>query len=304
MEVKSAAWATVALVITAFGGVVIYAIEREASKSDLSKARKELSAMETMVDTRKRTLTERQETLATTQDRVVGITSAMTRIQSTLEANAALQSKVDGLRTGWGKTLAAFRKDVDLVRQRTRDEVTPEMVLADGNSLKTVRFKDLKDTTVILEHGAGIAKVPLANMPADWIGRLALGWNPKLPSALSGKADEPEAVAAVAAPMKTVEMAQQEHRESVKRADVTDAAAKIKSLERRIVEARKAHMVQSRIADEYQTKLNLAQLKGNSSSHGVKRDEARRAMAALDNQVNAAQDQIQKLYDEIRQKTQ
>lgn len=304
MEVKSAAWATVALVITAFGGVVIYAIEREASKSDLSKARKELSSMEAMVDTRKRTLAERQETLAATQDRVAGISAAMSRIQAAETKNASLQSKVEELRTGWGKTLAAFRKDVELVRQRTRDDVTPEMVLADGNSLKAVRFKDLKDTTVILEHGAGIAKVPLSNMPADWIGRLALGWNPKLPSALSGKPDEPEPVAVVAAPVKTVEMAQQEHRESVKRADVTDAEAKIKSLERKIVEARKAHAVQSQIAIEYQNKLTLAQLKGNSSSHGVKRDEARRAMAALDNQVNAAQEQIQKLYEEIRQKTQ
>ncbi len=303
MEVKTAAWGTVGLVIAAFGAVVIYAIEREGIKNDLTRARNEMGSLQSMVETRKKTLADRQEAYAALQDRIAAITASTEKIKFQEAKNEKTLEKIGGLREEWAMTRANFAREIDRVRQKTRDETVPQMILADGNELKAVRFKEMKESTVILEHTAGIAKVPLANMPKDWSGRLALGWNPKLTSELSGKPDEPEPEAPQAAPVKTAEMAQQEHRESVKRASVTDADAKIRALERKINETRKARAAHLAVAMEYGRKYDLAQYKGNSSNHGVKRDEARKLAAACDAQIEVFQRQIGKLQEEIDEKS-
>lgn len=303
MEAKAAVWGAIGLVIVSFGAVVIYAIEREGIKNDLTKVRGGYSAQQAMLDTRRKTLTDREAAYAGLQERVASITAITQRTKQLEEQNNGLQGEVDGLRNTWAKTRAAFARDIETVRQKNRDEIVPQMVLADGNPLKTVRFKEMKDKIVILEHSAGIAKVPLTNMPPDWIGRLALGWNPKLSAELSGKPDEPEPEAAPEVASKTAEMAQAEHRESVKRADVTDAEARIKMLQRKIEEATVSQRRQLEVAQEYSYKHQNAIAKGNTSSHGVKRDEARRAAASLDAQIRAAHDQISKLGEEIAKKT-
>ncbi len=299
MEVKTAAWGAVALVITAFGAVVIYAIEREGIKNDLAKARTGMNAEQAMLDSRKKTLADRNEAYAALQDRLSAIETSTQRIKAREEKNGAILQEIEMLRRNWTKTRLAFAAEIEVVRQQIRDETVPEMALGDGEILKSVRFKEMKDSTVILEHTSGIAKVPLANMPADWIGRLALGWNPKLTAELSGKPDAPEPEAAPVATSKTAEMVQQEQRESVKRADVTDAKGKIRTLERKIAEAHRSRTNQLEVARQYAYKHQLALSKGNSSSHGVKRDEATRQAAALENQINAAQAQIIKLQEEI-----
>ena len=97
-----------------------------------------------------------------------------------------------------------FSRDIDQVRQKTKDEVLPEIVLMDETRLKKARFNQIKDNIVILEHADGIARVPLTNMPQDWVGRLALGWNPKLTAELSGKPDEVAVVAVEAKPVQRV----------------------------------------------------------------------------------------------------
>ncbi|MDB6070432.1 MAG: hypothetical protein JWL81_1603 [Verrucomicrobiales bacterium] len=299
MEMKTAAWSTVAMVIAAFGGVVIFAIEREASAKDLSRARNGLSAEENLLDTRRRTLAERERALVEAQDRssqVVALDAELTKMQA---ANEALLEKVAEQRLVWAKLRRDFSSEIDLVRRKTREEIVPRMVLADGNQLLSVRFKEMKDSVAILEHTAGIAKVGLANMPADWVGRLALGWNPVLPSLLSGVPDAAPEAPAVAAPVKTAEMAQQEHRESVKRATATDAEAKIKLLQRKIGEFAAARDGQLRVAEEYDLKHRRALAKGNVSSHGVKRDEATRLAATMDKQIRAANDQISALMMEV-----
>lgn len=176
------------------------------------------------------------------------------------------------------------------------------MILGDGTKLKSARFKEIKDKIAIMEHADGIARVPLQNMPADWVWRLALGWNLVLSAELSGKPDEPEPEAAPVAPVKTVEMQQAEQRASVNRADVTDAIAKIKTLERKIQEAQRSHASQLAIARQYQYKYELAVAKGNSNSHNVKRDEANAMAETLSRQIQAAQQQIQLLNEQIANK--
>lgn len=299
MEVKAAAWGTVGLVIVAFGAVVIYAIEREGIKNDLTKAQGELSTMKNLVETRLKSLSDRQTAYAALQDRVALITATTERIRIEEGKNGKTQEGIDQLRGEWAGTRSAFAKEIDQVRQKTRDETVASMILADGNELRGVRFKDMKDTTVMLEHSAGIAKVALANMPKDWAGRLALGWNPELTAELSGKPDEPEPEPPAAPALKTAEMVQQEHKESVKRAGVGDAEMKIKALERKIAEVARARQGQLQTASEYSRKYDLAQYKGNSSNHGVKRDEATRAAAALQKQIQAIQIQIGQLQEEI-----
>ena len=303
MEVKTAAWSTVALVIVAFGGTVIFAIEREGVKNDLSKARGELNSMRSTLDIRRKTLADRQEAYALLQDRLAAISDSTDRIKLQEGKNDQTQDTIETLRKDWTRTRAAFAKDIDQVRQNTKDELVSAMVLADGTELKAVRFKEMKDNTIVLEHAAGIAKLPLANMPKDWSGRLALGWNPKLSAEFSGKPDEVAPEAPAPAPVKTVEMAQQEHRESVTRAGVTDALAKIKMLERKIVDTQKARSAQISVAQEYERKYALAQYKGNSSNHGVKSDEAYRIAEGLANQVSAIQQQISRLQQEVAEKS-
>ena len=299
MEIKAAAWGTVGLVNVAFGAVVIYAIEREGIKSELNKSQGELGSMKSLVETRVKSLSDRQAVYSALQDRVAQITGTTGRIKIQEGKNVKTQSVIDQLRGDWVKTRSAFAREIDQVRQKTKDETVPSMVLADGNELKAVRFKEMKDTTVMLEHSAGIAKVALANMPKDWAGRLALGWNPRLTAELSGKPDEPEPVAPAAAPKKTAEMVQQEHKESVKRAGVGDAEQKIRALERKMSEVSRARQGQLQTASEYSQKYHTAQMKGNSSNHGVKRDEATRAAAALEIQMQAIQVQIGKLQEEV-----
>ena len=302
MEVKTAAWGTVSLVIVAFGAVVIFAIERESIKNDLIKARNGLSGQQALLDTRRATLANRQEAYAALQDRIASIQSISERIRILEEKNVGVQKQIDGLRGEWETCRAAFARDIDQVRQKTKDEALPEIVLMDETRLKKARFNQIKDNIVILEHADGIARVPLTNMPQDWVGRLALGWNPKLTAELSGKPDEVEVVAAPEPPVQTAEMAQAEQRASVKRADVGDALAKITSLERKIAEADRARVNQLKIAQEYGYKHQLAQSKGNTSSHNVKRDEAAGMAENLARQINAAREQIQKLNAEIAAK--
>lgn len=301
MEVKAAAWGTVGLVIVAFGAVVIYAIEREGIKNDLTKASGELSSMKNLLETRHKSLADRQGAYAALQQRVALITATTERIKTEEGKNEKTLALIDQLRGEWAMARAAFARQIEQVRSKTKDETVASMTLADGNELRAVRFKEMKDTTVMLEHSAGIAKVALANMPKDWAGRLALGWNPKLTAELSGKPDEPEPEIPAAAPLKTAEMVRQEHRESVKRAGVGDAELKIKALERRIMEIQRARQAELQNASDYSRKYDLAQSKGNSSNHGVKRDEATRAAASLQNQIQAIQIQIGKLQEEIFQ---
>lgn len=303
MEVKTAAWGTVGLVIVAFGAVVIYAIEREGIRNDLTRAKNETGSLQSMVETRRKTLADRQEAYAALQDRLAAIMASTEKIRLQEAKNEKVVEQIAVLREEWAATRAAFAKEIERVRQNTREETVPQMVLTDGNELKAVRFKEMKDNIVVLEHTAGIAKVPLDNMPEDWVGRLALGWNPRLSAELSGKPDEPEPEAPVAAPVKTAEMAQQEHRESVKRASVTDAESKIRSLERKITETQNARAGHLAVAVEYDRKYALAQSKGNSSNHGVKRDEARKMASACDAQIKAIQNQISKLQEEIAEKS-
>ena len=299
MEVKTAAWGIVSLVIVAFGGIVIYAIEREGIKSDLSKSQSELNTVKALIETRQKSVVDRKEAYAALQERINLLTSTTERIKAIESQNEQLRTTIDQRRAQWTNTRAAFAKDIDAIRQKTKDEILPSMILADGKALKSVRFKDLKDATAILEHADGIAKVPLTNMPPDWTARLALGWNPKLSAELSGKPDEAPPVISAAAPSKTAEMVLQEHRESVKRAGVSDAEQKIKALERKVIDLERAQQTQIRISSEYAEKYNLAQMKGNASNHGVKRDEAARAAAAIGNQIEAVRAQIDKLFGEI-----
>lgn len=299
MEMKTAAWATVALVIAAFGGVVIFAIEREASTKDLQKAKNDLVSEENLVDARRRSLADRERALVEAQDRSSKVLALGGEIKKAEEANATLQEQINSQRQAWAKLRGQFSSEIEIVRKKTREDIVPEMVLADGNQLKSVRFKELKDSVAILEHTAGIAKVGLANMPKDWVGRLALGWNPTLPSELSGVPDAAPAAPVAQAPVKTAEMAQQEHRESVKRAGASDAEAKIKVLQRKIAEASAARNGQLQIARQYDDKHQLALAKGNVSSHGMKRDEARKMAAKLDQQIRAAETQISVLMQEL-----
>lgn len=299
MEMKTAAWATVAMVIAAFGGVVIFAIEREASANELQKAKNDVASEENLVDTRRRSLADREKALVVAQDRSSKVVALGAEIKKIEDANGLLQNKINAQREAWAKLRGQFSNEIDSVRKRTREEIVPEMVLADGNQLKSVRFKEMKDSVAILEHTAGIAKVGLANMPPDWVGRLALGWNPTLPALLSGVPDAAPVAVVEKAPVKTAEMAQQEHRESVKRAGATDAEAKIKMLQRKIVEATAARNGQLKVAEEYDYKHRVAVSKGNVSSHGMKRDEAKKLAAKLDQQIQAAQTQISVLAQEI-----
>ena len=302
MEVKTAAWGTVSLVIVAFGAVVIFAIEREGIKNDLVKARNGWSGQQSLLDTRRATLANRQEAYDSLQDRIASIQSISERIRILEGKNADVQKQIDGLRGEWETCRAAFARDIDQVRQKTKDEALPEIVLMDETRLKKARFNQIKDNIVILEHADGIARVPLTNMPQDWVGRLALGWNPKLTAELSGKPDEAIVVAVEEKPVQTVEMVQAEQRASVKRADVGDALAKITSLQKRIAEAERARSGQLKIAQEYGYKHQLAQSKGNTSSHNVKRDEATAIAENMARQISAAQEQIQKLNAEIAAK--
>lgn len=299
MEMKTAAWSTVAMVIAAFGGVVIFAIEREASAKDLSRAKSGLTSEENLLDTRRRTLAERERALVEAQERSSQVVAMDAEIKKLEAANEEQLGKVREQRMAWAKLRREFSSEIDVVRKKTREEIVPRMVLADGNQLTSVRFKEMKDSVAILEHTAGIAKVGLANMPADWVGRLALGWNPVLPAMLSGVPDAAPEAPAAAAPVKTAEMAQQEHRESVKRASATDAEAKIKVLQRKIAEYTAAREGQLRVAYEYNQKHLNALAKGNVSSHGVKRDEATRLAATMEKQIRAANDQISALMMEV-----
>ncbi len=301
MEISTTAWATVAVVIVTFGAIVIYSIEREVIKSDLLKAKNEFSSEQSVLETRQKTLTERKASFASAQARATFIRESEFKLQQQEEQNAKALIEVTVLRDAWTKTRAAFAKDIEEVRQKTMDQVIPELVLNDGKRLKSARFKEMKEQIAILEHAEGIARIPADNMPPDWFGRLALGWNPKLSSDLSGKPDE-EVVAVPETPVKTIEQAQEEHRDSVKREDVNDAVARIKVLERKIIEAERSRANQFKIQQEYAYKHQLALAKGNSSSHNVKRDAAGAAVEAISNQINAAREQIQKLNEEIQTK--
>jgi hypothetical protein len=302
MEVKTAAWATVALIIASFGGVVIFAIERESIKSDLVKARAAFNGQQAMLDTRRKTLADRKSAYTLVQGRVAAIQEVTQRIKSQEDKNTQITKEIERLRGEWAGKRASFAKTIETVRQKTQDGTIPELVLGDGKILKSARFKEIKDKIAILEHTDGIARVPLDNMPVDWVGRLALGWNPTLSAELSGKADEPAPEAAPEAPVKTVEMMQAEQRASVNRADVTDAIAKIKTLERKIQEAERSRTNQLNIAEQYDYKYRVALSKGNANSHNVKRDEAKAIAETLSRQIEAAQQQIQSLSEQISKK--
>lgn len=303
MEVKTAAWSTVALVIVAFGAVVIYSIEREGIKSDLSKAQKELEGQETVLDAQKRSLASRNADFESLKGRVARMDALGKEIESQQEKNEATTRKINDLRAAWAEVRKAFSRDIDVVRGKAKDDIMPELKLVDGKSLKSVHFKEIKDNVVILEHSEGIARVAIANMNKDWMGRLALGWNPKLSAELSGVPDAPEVEAEKEVPVATVAEVRQAHVESVKRADVSQLEDKIKVLNRQIAEAQAAVSRHNKAAEEYANKYAQAQWKGNSSNYKVKRDAALKTAQMLSEQITAAQNQISALQQRIEDKS-
>ncbi|MES2707191.1 MAG: hypothetical protein V4726_11380 [Verrucomicrobiota bacterium] len=303
MEVKTAAWSTVALVIAAFGAVVIYSIEREGIKGELSQTQKEFDGQESVLATQIKTLASRKADYEALQGRVAAITAIGKRMEAQESKNGETTKRVEELRAAWASERKAFARDIDSVRAHAKDDVMPELKLVDGKTLKSVHFKEIKDSLVILEHSDGIARVPLANMSPDWMGRLALGWNPRLSAELSGQPDAPEPVAEAAAPVPTVAEVRQAHVESVKRADVTEMESKIRALTRQIANATAAIRRFEDVASEYEQKYMNALSKGNMSNHKVKRDQALSSAKSLREQIIAAQSQINRLMEEIRQKS-
>ena len=294
MEVKTAAWGTVGLVIVAFGAVVIYAIEREVIKNDLIKARNGLTGQQALLVNRKKSLSDLQDSLAS-------IEAVTERVRILEEKNAITLKQVETLRENWSSIKGTFAKHIDSVRQKMRDERIPMLTLADGSVLKLVHFKEANATTIVLEHTDGIAKVPLKNMPPDWIGRLALGWNPTLNAELSGKPVTEEAVGEVVVPLQPPDIAEIERTDSIKRASITDAEAKIRVLEQGIAENSKSANYHLTRAADFASKSSGRQI---SSYPGLVRKE-NAAAEGFQQRISTAQQQLyalQMLIDEKKRK--
>ena len=310
MEVKTAAWATVAVVIAAFGGIAIYTIDKETLSRDIGKANQQLAEKQQLQTNREDSLKEQRERLEKFREKTGQLDKLKEAAAKTAAGNKELEKAADELRTKWTGVRDAFARDIESVRQRVKDEKMASLLLADGGTLKHAQLTGVEGGVALFEHDAGMSKVPVANLPENLAGKLAPAWNPALPAELLPAPGAAEIAAAakkkgpVGPSLEEVNAAAAKETEaepvkSPNASKIREIEGKIAGLQRTQVAAARGRAEHMRIYAEYSAKYENARANGRSNSHNIKRDDARTKADNFTQQSLNCEVEIQRLQGEL-----
>lgn len=120
-----------------------------------------------------------------------GSKKAMKEESESLDSRVTTAERgLEDLKRAWTKERAAFEESIAAGRQKIVGSKY-EKLEANGQTLEKVSVKSFTGGILSLEHSDGLARVPAAKMPEEFVAVLMPDWNPELsvPSLAEPKTD-------------------------------------------------------------------------------------------------------------------
>lgn len=221
----------------------------------------------------------------------------------------ALATKLETIKKDWAETTTTWQAAIVKNREAAKKLPPFSLTLTDGSSLEGCTIKEITDAGVNITHSAGVAKLSGKNIPPELQARYLIGWVPEqipnlastLPGSLSDEtsATEPAAGEVVKAQpaATTPEVPAENAGSSAKRTElqkqITELRAKMIQAQARETEARAEY-------EKYAARVRAAAVRGGASSSGQFAEQALKRANDIRAQINAAQQQISNMEQELR----